>query len=141
VSVSADGAPQVVGRIDAGLLVYVGVAPTDTPADAEKLADKLAHLRILEDADGKMNRSVRDVGGGILAVPNFTLLADARKGRRPAFDGAARPESAEPLFDAFLDALRGQGCTVASGQFGAHMTIRSDAAGPVNLVVEMPPAD
>jgi len=139
--VESAGEPESVGCIEQGLLVYLGVSPTDTVGDAEKLAGKLAHLRIFEDEHDKLNLSVLDVGGGLLVVSNFTLLADARKGRRPAFDGAARPETAEPLYQAFVAALREYGCTVACGRFGARMTIRSDGAGPVNLIVEMPPAD
>ncbi len=134
--VSVGGEP--VGRIDHGLLVYVGVGVDDTAADAAKLAGKVAHVRIFEDADEKMNLSVSDVGGALLVVPNFTLMADARKGRRPAFVAAARGAEAEALFDAFVDQLRRLGCTVATGSFGDDMLIRSDADGPVNVLIDIP---
>ena len=127
---------KIVGRIDHGLLVYVGVGPADTLADAARLADKIAFLRIFEDEQGKMNRSVQDVRGGVLAVPNFTLYADARKGRRPAFVGAAQPEQAAELFKAFRIALTAAGCTLQAGVFGAHMEVSSVADGPVNIIYE-----
>ncbi|MBS3735184.1 MAG: D-tyrosyl-tRNA(Tyr) deacylase [Phycisphaerae bacterium] len=129
-----------VARIERGLLVYVGVAPTDAPADARKLADKVVGLRIFPDEQGKLNRSVRDVRGGVLAVPNFTLQADTRKGRRPAFSAAAAPDQARALYETFVEALRTAPIDVASGVFGATMAIRSDADGPVNCLVEVPPA-
>ena len=129
---------SVVGRIEQGLLVYVAVGAEDAEAQAEYLAEKVAHLRIFEDEAGKLNKSVQDVRGGVLAVPNFTLLADARKGRRPAFIGAAPPGRAEPVYEAFVGKLRELGCTTAAGVFGARMTIRSAAAGPVNIVVDTP---
>jgi D-aminoacyl-tRNA deacylase len=130
---------ETVGRIDVGLLVYVGVATTDGPADADFLAEKVAHLRIFPDEQGKMNLSVQDVRGGVLAVPNFTLLADARKGRRPAFVKAAPPEQAEPLHEAFISGLRARDCQVSRGVFGAHMLVDSVADGPVNIVLDSPP--
>jgi len=125
-------AGRVVGRIDRGLLVYVGVAVEDTAADAVRLAEKVAQLRIFEDDDGKMNESCQDVRGGVLAVSNFTLLADTRKGRRPAF-------MAEQLYNTFSAALAEQSLTVARGVFRATMRIQSAAAGPVNVLVEVPP--
>lgn len=130
---------EVVGQIGQGLLVYVGVATTDGPADADYLAEKVANLRIFPDEQGKMNLSVQDVRGGVLAVPNFTLLADVRKGRRPAFVKAAPPDRAEPLHEAFISGLRSRGCTVAQGEFGAHMLIDNLADGPVNIVLDSPP--
>jgi len=132
------GEGQVAGRIERGLLVYVGVGTGDTPADAERLAEKVAFLRIFPDAEGKLNLSVRDVRGGVLVVPNFTLLADARKGRRPAFDRAAPADQARPLHDAFVQALRRHVGTVAAGVFGANMIIRSAADGPVNILMDWP---
>ncbi len=135
-SASVIVAGETVGRIDSGLLVYLGVGVGDTPAQARWLAEKTAQLRIFEDDDGKMNLSVQDARGGVLAVPNFTLLADARKGRRPTFVAAARPEEAEPLFEAFIAGLRESGLAAAKGVFGATMTIRSEAAGPVNIVLD-----
>jgi D-tyrosyl-tRNA(Tyr) deacylase len=134
--VEVDG--RVVGRIERGLLVYVGVRVGDDSAGAEKLAEKVAGLRIFQDAGDKLNLSVADVGGSVLAIPNFTLLADARQGRRPDFIDAARPEQAEPLYDAFLAALRRAGLSVATGCFRAHMHIRSQADGPVNILLELP---
>jgi len=127
---------EVAGRIDAGLLVYVGVVEADGPDDADGLADKVAGIRIFEDGQGKLNRGVRDIRGGVLAIPNFTLVADTRKGRRPSFVGAARPESARTLYDTFVAALRNRGCTVANGAFGATMTVCSAAAGPVNVILD-----
>ena len=128
---------EKVGRIDAGLLVYVGVLAGDGLQDAEKLADKVAGIRVFQDDQGKLNLCVRDVRGGILAIPNFTLAADTRKGRRPSFAEAAPPDEAQKLYEAFLVALRGAGCQqVAAGVFQAAMMIRSEAAGPVNVIVD-----
>ncbi len=135
-AVEVDG--QVTGQIGAGLLVYTGVARDDTPAEARKLAAKVANLRIFEDDADKLNLSVQDVGGAVLAISNFTLQADTRKGRRPAFVNAAGGEQALPLHEAFTAALRDEGVRVAEGVFGAHMVIRSIADGPVNVVVEVP---
>ncbi len=134
--VQVDG--QTVAEIERGLLLYLGVAAGDGPDQARWLAEKVAEMRIFEDEAGKMNLSVRDVRGGVLAVPSFTVLADARKGRRPSFDAAARPEAARSLFDAFAAALEGAGLTVARGVFGATMLIRSDADGPVNIILDTP---
>jgi len=130
---------RTVARIGPGLLVYVGIAPTDKRADAERLAEKIAGLRIFPDETDKLNLSVQDVPGGVLAVPNFTLQADASKGRRPAFDAAAPQSIAEPLYNGFVAALRTKGCATQSGVFGAEMSIRSEADGPVNIIIEMPP--
>ena len=130
----------VVGLIGAGLLVYVGAAVGDTPDEALKLAEKIAALRIFEDSDGKLNLSVRDVAGGVLVVPNFTLQADARKGRRPAFTGAARGDQARPLCQALTGFLAELGCQVATGVFGSHMLIDSQADGPVNIILDIQPA-
>lgn len=130
---------RIVGGIEKGLLVYVGVATDDSGEDARWLAGKVANLRIFEDDQGKLNLSVQDARGGVLAVPNFTLLADARRGRRPALVGAAPGEQAEPIHQAFLAALRQQGLEVAGGVFGARMIVRSENVGPVNIVLETPP--
>ena len=124
------------GQCHTGLLVYVGVFAGDEASDAEKLADKIAELRIFEDEYGKMNHNVRDVRGDILAIPNFTLAADTRKGRRPSFDPAARPAEARELFEAFVAALKARGCPVETGRFGARMTIESEADGPVNVILD-----
>ena len=134
--VEADG--QIVGRIEIGLLVYVGVAVSDTPADAKTLAVKVANLRIFEDEEGKLNLSTGDMDGEILVVSNFTLQADARKGRRPAFINAMNGQAANDLQQLFADTLRNEGRRVEQGIFGANMTIRSAAAGPVNIVIDIP---
>jgi D-aminoacyl-tRNA deacylase len=139
-SASVSVAGQTVGQLPPGpgLLVYVGVAADDSADNAAKLAEKVANLRIFEDDDGRLNRSVLDVGGGVLVVPNFTLQADTRKGRRPAFVNAASAEQARPLHEAFLAALGGQGVPVQQGRFGAEMLVCSEAVGPVNVIVEIP---
>ena len=131
-------AGSVIGRIDRGLLVYVAVAATDTPQQALWLADKVANLRIFHDDQDKLNFSARDARGGVLVVSNFTLLADAQKGRRPSLAGAASGDLAEPLTEAFVESLRGHGIAVATGEFGAMMAIRSLAEGPVNVIVDTP---
>ncbi|MHC4984189.1 MAG: D-aminoacyl-tRNA deacylase [Planctomycetota bacterium] len=135
--VEVDG--KIVGRVETGLLVYVGVAEGDTQADAERLAVKVAGLRIFPDEGGRLNVSVQDGRGGVLAIPNFTLLADARKGRRPTFDSAASQQVAQPVYDAFVAVLRKQGCQIECGVFGADMKIRSQADGPVNIIIDMAP--
>ncbi len=136
-SVVSDG--TLTGQIDRGLLVYVGVATDDTPAVARKLARKVANVRIFDDSDGRLNLSVLDIGGGVLAISNFTVQADTRKGRRPAFTNAAPGPQAQPLHEAFLAALQQEGCPVATGVFGAHMAIDSRADGPVNVIIDIPP--
>ena len=128
----------VVGSIGPGLVVYLGVGRSDTHAHARRLAEKVAGLRIFEDESDKLNRSVRDVNGGVLAIANFTLMADARKGRRPAFVDAAAPDQAEPLYGAFVQALVELCSQVATGKFRTHMIIRSEADGPVNIVLDVP---
>jgi len=134
--VEVDG--RVVGRIGRGLLVYVGVAATDTLAEAKWLAGKVANLRIFRDDEGRLNLSVQDVRGDVLAVSNFTLLADARKGRRPAFVAAAGADDARPLDDAFAEALAAAGLKVERGQFQAMMAVHSIADGPVNVIIDTP---
>jgi D-tyrosyl-tRNA(Tyr) deacylase len=129
-------AEEVVGEVGRGWLVLLGVAPTDSQKDADWLAEKVANLRAFPDADGKMNLSVQDVGGGVLVVSNFTLYADCQKGRRPSFIGAARPEQAEPLCRVFGDALRALGVPVAEGRFGADMTVELANQGPVTFVID-----
>jgi len=130
---------EVVGQAGKGLLVYLGVAATDSAAFAQRLAEKVANLRIFPDDQGALNLSVLDVGGEVLAVPNFTLMADARKGRRPSFAAAAAAEAADPLYEQFVKALKDCGATVASGSFGRHMHVNSMADGPVNILIEFPP--
>ncbi len=130
-SVEIDG--NVVGAVGAGLLVLLGVEAGDGVAAADRLARKLAALRIFEDEAGKMNRSVLEVGGSLLVVSQFTLLADLRKGNRPSFIAAAPPEQAEPLYEHFCAALRAQGLSVATGRFGARMAVRLVNDGPVTI--------
>jgi D-tyrosyl-tRNA(Tyr) deacylase len=127
---------EVVGAVEAGWLVLLGVAPGDTPADADRLADKVAHLRAFRDPDGKMNLSVLDIGGGVLAVSQFTLYGDCRKGRRPGFTAAAPPAVAEPLYDRFVTALKALGVPTATGRFGAEMRVELVNDGPVTFVIE-----
>jgi D-aminoacyl-tRNA deacylase len=129
---------EEVGVIGQGLLVLLGVAPTDTPAQVQWLADKVVGLRIFADADGKMNRGVAEIGGGVLVVSQFTLYGDCRKGRRPSFIGAAAPEIAEPLYEAFLNGIRAFGVSVAAGRFGAMMQVELVNDGPVTLIIDAP---
>ena len=134
-SVAVDG--ERVSEIGAGLLLLVGVAEGDGETEADWLAEKVAGLRIFRDEEGKMNLSVRDVGGGVLAVSQFTLLADTRKGKRPSFVHAAPPEKAEPLFDYFCERLREAGLSpVQTGRFGAMMDVALVNDGPVTIVLE-----
>ena len=136
-SVTVDG--EIVGAIDAGLLLLLGVAPGDTAASAEWLAAKVAGLRIFADDAGKMNRSLLDVGGGALVVSQFTLYGDCRRGRRPSFVGAARPDLAEPLYERFCALLSAQGvATVERGVFGADMAVELVNDGPVTLILDHP---
>ena len=132
--VSVDGA--VTGSIDAGLCALVGVAAGDTEDDARWLAAKVLELRIFEDDAGKMNRSLLDTGGGLLAISQFTLLGDARQGRRPAFTGAAPPELAKPLYDRFCALCRERKVIVAEGVFRATMQVRIVNEGPVTLLLD-----
>ena len=127
---------EVVGEIGPGLLVLVGVAHDDGPAEAAWLADKVAGLRVLEDADGKMNRSLADAGGAALVVSQFTLYGDARRGRRPSYVAAARPEHAEPLVAAVAERLAAAGVKTASGRFRAEMTVESAGDGPVTILLD-----
>ena len=127
---------EVVGAIDRGVLVYVGVAEGDTSAEAEWLAGKIAGLRIFPSEARPIDRSLLDVGGAALVVSQFTLLADTRRGRRPSFTAAAPPEVAEPLVDAVAEALRGQGIEVATGRFGAMMQVESANDGPVTIILD-----
>ncbi len=129
-------AGETVGAIQRGLLVLLGVARSDTPEDVAWLADKVAALRIFNDAQGKMNVSVADVHGAVLVVSQFTLYGDCRKGRRPSFIDAAPPETAIPLYEAFVQALRAQGLPVATGRFGAMMQVELVNDGPVTLIVD-----
>jgi D-aminoacyl-tRNA deacylase len=127
---------DVVGEIGAGLCVLLGVARRDGEDDVIRLADKIAKLRIFENEDGKFDRSLLDVDGAVLAVSQFTLIADTAKGNRPSFTDAARPEQAEPLFDAFCGVLRAQEVEVATGRFGARMAVDLVNDGPVTIVLD-----
>jgi D-tyrosyl-tRNA(Tyr) deacylase len=129
-------AGETVGEIGCGLLVLLGVARTDVPAHAEWLAEKIVGLRIFEDDEGKMNRGVADVGGSVLVVSQFTLYGDAAKGRRPSFIGAAGPELAIPLYEAFITAVKAQGIPTATGRFGAMMQVELVNDGPVTLILD-----
>jgi len=124
------------GAIDAGLCVLLGVAAGDSASDADRLAAKIARLRIFEDEDGRFDRSLLDTGGAALVVSQFTLIADTAKGNRPSFSGAARPEDAEPLYERFADALRALGVPVETGVFGARMAVELENDGPVTIVLE-----
>ena len=127
---------QVTGSIGNGFVVLLGVEDTDTEKDAEYLADKITGLRIFEDADDKMNLSLQDVGGEMLVISQFTLLADARKGRRPNFVKAARPEQAKKLYDYFVEKVKAQGIKVGEGIFQAHMLVRIHNDGPVTILLD-----
>ncbi len=133
-SVTVDG--RVVGRIDRGLMILLGVKTGDTEAEASWLAAKIAGLRIFPDDEGKFNLSVQEVDGATLVVSQFTLYGDARKGRRPSFSDAAPPEVAESLVNRFVEYLRAEGLTVATGVFGAAMQVEIHNDGPVTLIVE-----
>lgn len=132
--VEVDG--KVVGQVGPGLLVYLGVGKGDTEADVQFMAEKLANLRIFSDDAGKMNRSVIDIGGGVLLVSNFTLHGDCRKGRRPGFDGAADPALADGLYEKVAQVIAQQGVPVAQGVFGAHMHVTSVNDGPVTFLLD-----
>ena len=134
-SVDVDG--KRIAEINRGLLLLVGIAVGDSGIDLAKSAKKMVDLRIFEDEKHKMNRSLRDIGGAVLAVSQFTLYADISKGRRPSFMDAAPPELAEPLFDSFVEALRVEGVDVQTGKFGAKMAVRLENDGPVTLALEV----
>ena len=133
-SVTVDG--NVVGKIGKGLLLLIGIADTDKDEDIEFVANKCLNLRIFEDAAGKMNRSLLEEGGEILAISQFTLLGDTRKGRRPSFVHAANPEKGKDFYDRFVERLRRSGVKVETGIFGAMMDVELLNYGPVTLIVE-----
>lgn len=135
-SVTVDG--QIVGQIQKGFLVLLGVSTTDTQDDVVWTAGKLAGLRVFEDADGKMNLALSDVGGSVLLVSQFTLYGDCRKGRRPSFVEAARPEQANALYQSVAAELRGLGLQVETGVFQADMKVRLLNDGPVTLILDSP---
>jgi D-aminoacyl-tRNA deacylase len=127
---------EVVGRIGLGLLVLLGVAHDDTEADADYLADKIAGLRIFEDAGGKMNLAAADVGGAVLAVSQFTLFGDVRRGKRPSFDAAARPEQAFRLYEYFVEQIRAAGLPCQTGRFQEMMQVELVNDGPVTILLD-----
>lgn len=128
-------AGQISGEIGTGYLVLLGVGPGDTEATAEKLAEKICNLRIFEDDEGKMNRNLEQVGGGLLVVSQFTLYADTSS-RRPGFSGAAKPEAAIPLYEKFMEHCRSRGFAVEHGEFGADMQVFSQNDGPVTILFD-----
>ena len=127
---------EITGEIGLGLLVLLGVGQTDTDADASYLADKVSGLRIFEDDEGKMNRSVLEVGGSVLAVSQFTLYGDVRRGKRPSFDDAAPPEKARALYDLFVERLRASGLRCETGRFREMMQVESTNQGPVTILLD-----
>lgn len=133
-SVSVDD--RVIGKVGQGLMVLVGVDEEDTESDAAYIADKIANLRIFNDGAGKFNLSIQDVGGSVLLISQFTLHGDCRKGRRPSFVRAARPEKAVPLYERVGTLLQAAGLTVETGEFGAHMMVDLTNDGPVTLLLD-----
>ena len=133
-SVTVDGV--VLGKIDKGLVVLLGVGKGDTEKEMQYMADKIMNLRIFEDEQGKMNLSLLDVSGSLLAVSQFTLYGDVRKGRRPGFDSAALPEEANALYEAFVAYMREKGIVTETGRFGAHMAVDLVNDGPVTILLD-----
>jgi len=127
---------ETVGRIDRGLLVLLGVGRGDGPTEAEELAKRIVHLRVFPDDEGRMNRSLLEVGGQLALVSQFTLYGDARKGRRPFFGDAASPETAEPLVEAVAECVRELGVEVETGRFQAHMEVELTGDGPVTILLD-----
>jgi len=127
---------ETVGSINAGLLVLLGITHIDTPEQAAWLAEKIAGLRIFNDADGKMNRDLTDIGGAMLIVSQFTLYGDCKKGKRPSFIDAAPPSIAIPLYEAFINGVKALGIPVATGKFGADMKVELINDGPVTMIVD-----
>lgn len=128
---------QTIAETGPGLVILLGIGGQDSAETARALAEKTAALRIFEDEGGKMNRSIRDVGGAAIVVSQFTLYADTRRGRRPSFTDAALPEQARPLIDAFAAHLRALGVATQTGQFGAHMLVEIENDGPVTILLEL----
>jgi D-aminoacyl-tRNA deacylase len=136
-SVTIDG--RVAGAIGAGFCLLVGFTHADTVAQVEWMAEKVAGLRLFSDSEGKMNLGLQETGGAVLVVSQFTLYGDAAKGRRPSFIDAARPETAIPLYERFIGALRDRGLEVATGEFGADMQVSIENDGPVTLILDRAP--
>jgi D-aminoacyl-tRNA deacylase len=135
-AVRVDG--QIIGQIEKGLLIFLGITHQDDEQALHFVADKCVHLRIFEDEQGKMNRSLIDINGQALVVSQFTLYGDTRKGRRPGFAQAAAPEKANALYEQFVSYLKGLGVQTQTGQFGAHMNVEIHNDGPVTLMIENP---
>lgn len=133
-SVTVDG--QLTGKVERGLLVLLGVAEGDTDKDLHYIVDKVCGLRIFEDAEGKMNLSVQDIGGSLLAVSQFTLYGDCRKGKRPSFDRAAKPDTANAFYEQFVEQCRAKGLPVETGVFRAHMLVELVNNGPVTILLD-----
>ncbi|HJU06344.1 MAG TPA: D-aminoacyl-tRNA deacylase [Nitrospiraceae bacterium] len=133
-SVEVEG--EVIGRIGHGLLVLLGVAKDDSEADSRYMIEKIMALRIFADSHGKMNRSLKEAGGSALVVPQFTLIADIRRGRRPGFDAAAPPDIAQPLYERVFTGLQNQGIKTENGRFGAHMRVSLQNDGPVTFILD-----
>ena len=127
---------EIVGKINQGFMVLLGVADEDTDADIKYLADKIINLRVFEDSDGKMNLSLNDIKGELLIVSQFTLYGDCRKGRRPSFDKAGKPEHAKAMYEKFIDYCKNEGFTVESGIFAADMSVSLVNDGPVTLLLD-----
>ncbi len=133
-SVTVDGG--MIGKIDKGLMVLLGVTHDDTSKDVDYMIDKILNLRIFEDEEDKMNLSLKDVGGELLVVSQFTLYGDCRKGRRHSFTNAARPDQADKLYEEFVAKAKAQGLNVGTGQFGAHMMVDLTNDGPVTILLD-----
>ncbi|MEY8445954.1 D-aminoacyl-tRNA deacylase [Enterococcus ratti] len=127
---------QIVGKIDQGLLILLGIHEKDTQEDVDYLVKKIVQLRIFEDEQGKMNRSIKEIQGQILSVSQFTLFADTKKGNRPSFITAARPKTAIPLYEAFNNGIKNKGISLETGQFGADMAVSLINDGPVTIVID-----
>jgi len=127
---------EIIGEIGEGFMLLVGIGKDDTHEDVHYLVRKVSNLRVFEDEEGKMNRSLKDVDGAILSISQFTLFADTKKGNRPSFTNAAPPETGEALYQMFNELLRAEGFPVASGKFGAHMSVRLNNDGPVTILID-----